>query len=150
MLTDLSFRFIPPVVLAITAATTCMDAAEPVFQEQNGLVVMEAERVTPGDNWVRVTGTQTLEGSHTTAGATGDACIRFTGNSECGGSASGSMTYKINITNPGQYRLKTRSYGAPIESGRSDCAGAGAAPRVIVRHRGETTNSTGVDGLRSR
>jgi ribosomal protein S6E (S10) len=122
MPTEYTFRFFPVISLLIAITTAGVGAAEPVFQEQGGLVVIEAESISPGDNWVTVTGAQTLEGSRTTAGATGEGCIRFTGNNECGGGASGTMTYKINITDPGEYRLKTRSYGAPIESGRSDCA----------------------------
>ena len=92
------------------------------FYESNGLVVIEAESIDPGKDWVQRSGSYDLDGSHTTSGASGNACLMYRGGSECGSGVNGEMTYNVNITNPGTYRLYIRAMGAPMETDRGDCA----------------------------
>lgn len=93
-----------------------------VFSEQNGLVVMEAESHEPGTNWAKRTGEYTLKGTNSTAGASNNACLHFTGNREMNGPVTGEMTFTITINNPGSYRVYMRAMEAPIESGAGDRA----------------------------
>ncbi|MEM6766512.1 MAG: malectin domain-containing carbohydrate-binding protein [Bacteroidota bacterium] len=71
-----------------------------VFNEENGLVVLEAERTQLADGWVLETDIP---------GYTGNGYIKWDGNNSFGTPGNGLITYKIQINNPGTYRMNWRS-----------------------------------------
>ena len=85
-----------------------------VFQEQAGLVVIEAESATLVDQWV----SESTESSFA-----GDGYIRWNGSNHFNDSSQGILEYKIHITNPGLYhmRLRMSHEGAPAGDQENDC-----------------------------
>ena len=85
-----------------------------VFQEKDGLVVIEAESVELVQNWVQ-------ESSE--AGHVGNGYIRWNGENYFNDKTQGILSYKINITNPGVYnmRLRMSHQGAPAGDQENDC-----------------------------
>jgi len=80
--------------------------SDPVFVEDNGLIVVEAESIllTSGDDsllWQRETD---LDGFY------GDSFVRFTGNSPSNGKPDGRRSLYFLISHPGQYQLAIRSW----------------------------------------
>lgn len=109
--------------LGLTAAP--MVVAQ-TYVEQGGNLVIEAESIdSPGSNWEKKTSAQTLDG-HSTRGYSGEGYLYFKGGSECGSNNPiGTMAYNIRINTAGKYQLYMKAYGAPIETGRDDCANDG-------------------------
>ncbi|MBD3241821.1 MAG: hypothetical protein GF331_14630 [Chitinivibrionales bacterium] len=108
--------------ICILTVRSSVDAADPLFVESGGLCVFEAEAITPGQYWYERTGSYVLKDSYTTAGASSNKCLHFTGNSESSGPVAGIMEYHIKITDPGTYHLRARTMEAPIETGAWDKA----------------------------
>jgi hypothetical protein len=88
-------------LLSITAATT---AAEPLYVETDGLVVIEIESVPPTPGWAA----QKKE-----AGFTGRGYYTWTGGNSYGGPGGQKpLVYKILITKAGTYQFRTRNFHA--------------------------------------
>lgn len=96
------------------------DAADPIFLESGGLCVFEAEAITPGEYWYERSGNYVLKDNHTTAGASSNGCLHFTGNTESSGPPTGIMEYHVRISDPGTYRLRAITMEAPIDGGAWD------------------------------
>jgi len=71
-----------------------------IFQEADGLVVVEVESTPLEGDWV-------LETAY--SGYTGTGYYRMNGNSVQSGNPNGALSYFINITNPGTYNLRIHS-----------------------------------------
>ncbi len=99
----------PPTV-SITDADPAAASAGDVFQEENGLVVIEMESQAAAGGWQ-------LQDS--VPGFTGDGYYRWEGPNLFGNpGAQGVTAYKINITNPGTYQMRFRNHrdgGIPFD-----------------------------------
>ena len=99
----------PPVV-EITDAIPVEVFDGNAFQEENGLVVIEMESMTPVDGWQLQTDV---------AGFTGEGYFRWEGPNLFGNpGAQGVIQYRINITNPGLYQMRFRNHrdgGIPFD-----------------------------------
>ncbi|MGJ8644087.1 MAG: hypothetical protein ACSHX9_11805 [Luteolibacter sp.] len=99
--------FILPLALI---ALPCQ-AADPVFIEDDGIVVMEAESTDSKlGKWKKKTNIE---------GFTGECHIEFTGNKPESGPAVSPLTYKFKITKEGKYSLVIRAHKR-LESERQD------------------------------
>jgi gliding motility-associated-like protein len=99
-----------------------------VYNEQDGLVVMEAENTTSDlDLWIKQT---------TVANYQGSGHLEFTGNSIFNGPPSSPLTYKFRINTAGEYRLILRAHKR-LETDRDDLSND-----CYVRMEGDYTEST--------
>ncbi len=112
--------------VGMSAAADAQEGAAPagtdktkVYQEQDGLICIEAESASLSGEWELHAGAEEFEYLE---GFTGEGCIRFTGNTEVSGPPKSPLTYVINVTDPGEYRLWVRALGAPLETKRGDAA----------------------------
>ncbi len=89
---------------------------ESFFQEVDGKIIIEAESVPLTDDWILDT---------TEAGYSGTGYIRWMPSwiNKISHQHEGVLTYKLRITNPGEYRLALRSShkGAPERDKWNDC-----------------------------
>ncbi|MEM9410688.1 MAG: dockerin type I domain-containing protein, partial [Planctomycetota bacterium] len=91
----------PPLV-SITGVEPLEFVEGDVFQEQNGLIVVELESMPPVDGWELQT---------SIPGFTGDGYFRWEGPNLFGQpGAQGVIQYKINVTNPGLYQMRFRNH----------------------------------------
>ncbi len=96
-------------------------AQDPIFNEENGLVVMEVESTaTPLGNWVIVEPGNPIY----VRNATGDKHFEFTGNRPATGPVDSSLTYKFRIQKAGNYNMyirgRRRLAGEPFDR-TNDC-----------------------------
>ncbi|WP_299460288.1 gliding motility-associated C-terminal domain-containing protein [uncultured Microscilla sp.] len=99
-----------------------------VYNEQDGLVVMEAENTTSDLGlWIKQT---------TVANYRGSGHIEFTGNSIFNGPPGSPLTYKFRINTAGEYRLILRAHKR-LETDRDDLSND-----CYVRMEGDYTEST--------
>lgn len=75
----------------------CDDA---LFEEQNGIAVVEMESGNVTSSWIEETGT---------ANFTGDAYIAWRGSNYFNSPGNGILEYKVKINNPGTYRFRWRN-----------------------------------------
>ncbi|HYE99009.1 MAG TPA: DUF5060 domain-containing protein, partial [Planctomycetota bacterium] len=78
-----------------------LSAQAQVYQESGGIVVVEVESHPTAGAWVKET---------SIAGFTGTAYYRWNGANSFGTGGNGTLTYRINITNAGEYQLRLRNY----------------------------------------
>ena len=76
------------------------DGTAGVFQEQNGIVVIEAESGDYPANWAEETAF---------SGFTGDGYLRFDGSDHFGTPGFDTIEYQVEITNPGTYKFQWRN-----------------------------------------
>ncbi|MEM8897476.1 MAG: kelch repeat-containing protein [Bacteroidota bacterium] len=117
-----------------------------IFEEENGLVVMEVERVPTQGDWV-------FESS--LADFTGNGYIRWDGSNYFSSPGNGLLEYTIKINTPGTYRFNWRSFittgGDPKEHNdswvrfpdASDFYGQNASGIVYPKGSGKTPLVTG-------
>ncbi|MBD3314443.1 MAG: hypothetical protein GF344_01540, partial [Chitinivibrionales bacterium] len=74
--------------------------AAPVFQENNGLVVIEIESIDPANGWSEKT---------TAADYSGNGYFEWTGSDMFNAPGSGTLTYKVRISSTGTYRFQWRN-----------------------------------------
>ncbi len=77
-----------------------VDGADGVFQEENGIVVIEAESGDYPANWAEET---------TFSGFTGDGYLRYDGSDHFGTPGFDAIAYQVAITNPGTYQFQWRN-----------------------------------------
>ncbi|MFC7336041.1 hypothetical protein ACFQY0_02535 [Haloferula chungangensis] len=79
---------------------------EKVFQESEGLVIMEMESTqSPLGNWIKIEEGDT----NYVSGATGGVHLEFGGNSQTGGPADSPLVYKFKVNQSGKYHLNMRA-----------------------------------------
>lgn len=99
-----------------------------VYNEQDGLVVMEAENTTSDlDKWVKKTNVVNYGGS---------GHLEFTGNTIFNGSPNSPLIYKFRINTAGEYRLTLRAHKR-LETERDDLSND-----CYVRMEGNYSEST--------
>lgn len=102
-----------------------------VYNEQDGLVVMEAENTTSDlDLWIKQTTVTNYQGS---------GHLEFTGNTIFNGPPGSPLTYKFRINTAGEYRLILRGHKR-LEIDRDDLSND-----CYVRLEGDYTAGTGDD-----
>ncbi|MDW7694269.1 hypothetical protein R9C00_05930 [Flammeovirgaceae bacterium SG7u.111] len=79
---------------------SCTDVSKYVFEEQDGLVVIEIENTEIGEGWVKKTDV---------AGFTGTSYLQWEGGNQNNSPGKGLMKFNVNITTPGTYRFQWRS-----------------------------------------
>ncbi len=82
------------------ATGPCSDPDEFVFEEKDGLLIIEAENATIPADWIT---------SNAVADFTGTGYIQWEGDNNFGKTGEGVINYKIRITTPGTYRFQWRS-----------------------------------------
>lgn len=80
---------------------TCADS--PIFQEKNGVVVVEAESITISDGWVLETEAE---------GYSGEGYLTWSIPTNVQPQGQGLLEYSFMVTNPGTYTVKIRNYHA--------------------------------------
>lgn len=91
----------PPTV-SIPVADPALASGDGVYQEQNGLVIIEMESQPAAGGWQEQT---------SVAGYTGDGYYRWEGPDLFGSAgAQGVTAYKINVTNAGTYQMRFRNH----------------------------------------
>ncbi|WP_299461679.1 hypothetical protein [uncultured Microscilla sp.] len=78
----------------------CQDSTKFIFEEKNGLLIIESESMPLGEGWQ-------LETSSTDF--TGKGYTQWHGKSEYSTPGKGLITYKIRVNTPGTYRVQWRS-----------------------------------------
>ncbi|MEP2776377.1 MAG: hypothetical protein ABJQ29_16745 [Luteolibacter sp.] len=97
--------------LALALLVLPCHAADPVFLENDGILVIEAESTSSKlKKWEKKTSIE---------GFTGECHIEFTGNKPESGPADSPLTYKFKITKEGTYSLVIRAHKR-LESERQD------------------------------
>jgi hypothetical protein len=81
---------------AIIITGTIYSQCQATFEEQDGLVVVEVESVSPAGDWSEET-------QYT--GYTGDGYFEWKGSNQYNTPGIGTLTYEIQINNPGTYRF---------------------------------------------
>ena len=100
--------------MAIVAAATVAPAQDTIFQEENGLIVIEMESMPPSTGWA-------LETSR--GGFTGSGYYHFVGNNAFGSPNSNTIIiYTVRVDNPGLYNLRMRNqHNFPDHTEENDC-----------------------------
>ena len=88
------------VLLFKIGCSTCLAQCAATFEEENGLVVIEAESPTPTAQWTE---------RSDIAGYTGASFLEWTGPNYFGSPGNGLRQYTVNIVTPGTFRFQWRS-----------------------------------------
>ena len=98
----------------LASSSTTVQAQTQAYLESNGLVVIQAESVTPQGDWV-------IESSD--QGYTGSGYLRWDGPNLFGTPNVGTMAFTVYISDPGEYnvRLRMSHLGAPAGDMWNDC-----------------------------
>ncbi len=85
---------------ASDARNVTLNPELPIFQEKDGLIVIQVESMPPSSGWVLETGD---------SGYTGNGYYEWKGPNHFGNPGNGTITYQINVTNPGVYNFRIRN-----------------------------------------
>ena len=123
-------------LLAVALAPFSTLAADPIFEEKGGIVVIEAESTKSSlGRWIKKTDVE---------GFTGDCHLEFTGNKPENGPPQSPLKYRFRINQAGKYQLTLRARKR-LESKRQDISNdcyialkgdftsGGEAPLAVLR-----------------
>lgn len=107
------YAAIPTAVLVLVLVATAATASAttgPVWIEKDGVIVMEAEKGTPesSDTWDVRTDVPDYRG---------DGFIRWMNSNHFSDQTHGVLSYRILVTNPGDYRFRWRAFHDPAAHG---------------------------------